>query len=232
MLAVGRRTSVPLKRIGLIRMSSKRFVAFLLGQIAMLGVAASASSARAEYTMYIYQSGTDVVASGSGAINTAGISLFGNTGNFIPDTQPSVARILVGPGISTQWQGISGPTSFGPGGQAFATSVTGTVVGIVGVNGSIRLPQGYVSGTPMQATGTWSNRTLASLGLTNGTYTYTWGAGANADSLTLRIGAAPPAPPAPVPTMSEWAMILLGVLLAGGAALFISRRRAPGLRAG
>ncbi len=82
--------------------------------------------------MYIYQLGADVVASGSGAINTAGISLFGNTGNFIRDTQSSVAKISVGPGISTQWQGISGPTSFGPGGQAFATSVTGTVVDIVG----------------------------------------------------------------------------------------------------
>ena len=36
---------------------------------------------------------------------------------------------------------------------------------------------------------------------------------------------APPAPPAPVPTMSEWAMIILGTLLAGGAALYIHRRQ-------
>lgn len=35
-----------------------------------------------------------------------------------------------------------------------------------------------------------------------------------------------PAPvPAAIPTLSEWAMILLGVLLAGGAALTIQRRR-------
>ncbi|MBD7942426.1 IPTL-CTERM sorting domain-containing protein [Brevundimonas guildfordensis] len=32
--------------------------------------------------------------------------------------------------------------------------------------------------------------------------------------------------PAPVPTLSEWAMIMLGVVLAGGAALTIHRRRA------
>lgn len=32
-------------------------------------------------------------------------------------------------------------------------------------------------------------------------------------------------PPAPVPTMTEWAMILLGVLMAGGAALTIQQRR-------
>ena len=31
--------------------------------------------------------------------------------------------------------------------------------------------------------------------------------------------------PTGIPTMSEWAMILLGVLLAGGAALMIQRRR-------
>lgn len=31
--------------------------------------------------------------------------------------------------------------------------------------------------------------------------------------------------PAPVPTMTEWAMILLGLMLAGGAAMMIQRRR-------
>ena len=35
-------------------------------------------------------------------------------------------------------------------------------------------------------------------------------------------------PPAPVPTMSEWAMILFGMILAGGAALYIQRRRTFG----
>ena len=40
---------------------------------------------------------------------------------------------------------------------------------------------------------------------------------------SLQVAAA--AAPAAVPTMTEWAMILLGVLLAGGAALTIQRRR-------
>ncbi|MGO4410335.1 MULTISPECIES: DUF11 domain-containing protein [unclassified Brevundimonas] len=34
------------------------------------------------------------------------------------------------------------------------------------------------------------------------------------------------APPAPVPTLTEWAMILFGLVLAGGAALHLQRRRA------
>jgi hypothetical protein len=32
-------------------------------------------------------------------------------------------------------------------------------------------------------------------------------------------------PPAPVPTLSEWALILFGLILAGGAALYIHRRQ-------
>ena len=39
------------------------------------------------------------------------------------------------------------------------------------------------------------------------------------------IGPAPAPPPAAVPTLSEWAMILLGVLLAGAAVVVIQRRR-------
>lgn len=33
------------------------------------------------------------------------------------------------------------------------------------------------------------------------------------------------APPAPVPTLSEWAMILFGLILAGGAVVMVQRRR-------
>lgn len=39
------------------------------------------------------------------------------------------------------------------------------------------------------------------------------------------VVAGPAVGPATVPTMSEWAMILFGTMLAGGAALFIQRRR-------
>ncbi|WP_271083528.1 DUF11 domain-containing protein [Brevundimonas sp. NIBR11] len=34
-----------------------------------------------------------------------------------------------------------------------------------------------------------------------------------------------PPPPAPVPTLTEWAMILFGTMLAGGAAVYLQRRR-------
>lgn len=44
-------------------------------------------------------------------------------------------------------------------------------------------------------------------------------------TVTYVTGLAPPPAPVAVPTMSEWAMILFGLMLAGGAALYIQRRR-------
>ena len=57
-------------------------------------------------------------------------------------------------------------------------------------------------------------------GVTGGTLVSGTRAGAGEVILTYTA-----APPAPVPTLSEWAMILFGTILAGGAALYIQRRR-------
>ena len=61
------------------------------------------------------------------------------------------------------------------------------------------------------------------LGCINATSNAPQGA-SQAASSAVTISLTPPPPPA-VPTMSEWAMILLGALLAGGAALHLQRRR-------
>jgi hypothetical protein len=55
----------------------------------------------------------------------------------------------------------------------------------------LNLPNGYVSGSPLSATSTYTSQTFASLGLTPGTYTWTWGSGPTADSFTVQIGAVP-----------------------------------------
>lgn len=55
-----------------------------------------------------------------------------------------------------------------------------------------------------------------------------WTASTDGDLLlanALTFAAAGGAPPATIPTMSEWAMILFGLMLAGGAAVMIQRRR-------
>lgn len=53
--------------------------------------------------------------------------------------------------------------------------------------------------------------------------TSSWSRNSSGDlGFTVQFGAAAPAP---VPTMTEWAMILLGVMLAGSAAVILQRRR-------
>lgn len=59
------------------------------------------------------------------------------------------------------------------------------------------------------------------------TASYAFSASRNAnDGFFATVNYTCAAAPAPVPTLSEWAMILLGVMLAGGAAMVIDRRRA------
>lgn len=53
--------------------------------------------------------------------------------------------------------------------------------------------------------------------------TTTWAVRAVDFGFVANFGAAPA--PAPVPTLSEWAMILFGLILAGGAAVMVQRRR-------
>lgn len=61
---------------------------------------------------------------------------------------------------------------------------------------------------------------LAGSGSYRATWTFRNGVLTSGTGPTLVTGA-----PAPVPTLSEWAMILFGLLLAGGAALYIQRRQ-------
>jgi hypothetical protein len=78
-----------------------------------------------------------------------------------------------------------------------------------GSTGVVVVPVGYVSGTVLSDSATWTGQSLASLGLTPGTYTYTWGSGIHADSATVQIGNTTPEP-GTVP--------LLGAILALGLA--------------
>jgi len=49
------------------------------------------------------------------------------------------------------------------------------------------VPDGYTSNTRLTTSSTYTGATLASLGVTPGTYVWSWGSGATADSLTLQI---------------------------------------------
>ena len=184
--------------------------------LSAIGLTALCSSPKIQAAVIItlQQVGSDVVANGSGTINTSALTLSGS-GSAQSSITPSNPSIILGPaspqsGAYSLWQSVTMPSLFGVGNQTFATSGSGDVVGTAGIG--LFLPQAYVSGAALSDTATWANQTFSSLGVTPGTYTWTWGSGPTADSLTLNATVAP-----------EPASAVL--LLGGGALLALRRRR-------
>jgi hypothetical protein len=174
---------------------------------------ATVSQAHAAFVLMLSQVGADVVVTGNGTLNVTALTFGSTIGGYGPDIAPSAAILLAGPIGSTAtayFSGVTGPGNFGPGNTTLSNTGTGNFAGIEGNGGYIIVPSGYVSGSPLSDTATFSNATFGSLGFTPGTYTYTWGTGGNADSLTVTT----------VPEPSTWA--LCGV---GGGLLALSLRR-------
>jgi hypothetical protein len=171
--------------------SSSRLALLLIALVfACLGIR---QSAQAGYTVTLRQVGPDVVATGSGAINLTGLTF--DTSAFVnSEMRPSPATILTGPTTSSSvdlYTEPGGPTSFGSSGFfTLASSGSGDMVGIATGEElrpvSLIVPTGYVSGTFLSDSATYSGKTLASLGVTPGTYVWTWGNGAN-QNFTLQI---------------------------------------------
>jgi hypothetical protein len=195
-----------------------------LSALAVLGMCvAMAPKAEAAFVAVMEQVGGDVVVTGSGTINLSALTLLGN-GNIpalivtagAPDP---AAAIFIGTPDSDPtdtYSGFTGPTSFGSG-ESLASSGSGDKVGLQQYAGDyLGVPEGYVSGSVLSDTSTYDDATLASLGVTPGTYIWTWGDGSDADSFTLDINA--PATSAPEPAS-------IALLATGLAALGFGRRR-------
>ena len=165
--------------------------------------------AQAGYTVTLQQVGTNVVATGSGAINLNGLSLI-TTGTQNPGLWPHghapaySAFIYTGPISSNvdRYRSVTGPTTFGSGSGAFASSGSGYMVGIsISILGNLlSVPRGYVSGTPLPGMAIYTGQTFATLGVTPGTHVWTWGIERN-QNFTLQIL---PVNPTPTPTPAEW----------------------------
>jgi hypothetical protein len=157
--------------------------------------------------------GSDVVASVSGSVNTAGLNLHGS-GFWNGAIQPDLGILIVDQPTSHTvgyWKGLTvSDTSFGTGGTSVASdSFTGNyLAGIDLAQDYVILPWGYVSGTVVSSTATWNDTTLSALGVTEGTYTATYNGGA--DSIVVNV----------VPEPSIFS--LLGIVTAVG---FLIRRR-------
>ena len=170
---------------------SKPVVAATVAIVIICGL--SVQPARANYIVTLQQVGSNVVATGTGAIDLTGLSLQGTSPSSPPFINPHVADIFTGSDQPIDgYQTISGPTNFGSGNGAFANSSSGDSVGINGSAALLVVPAGYVSGTALSDSSTYNNATLSSLGVTPGTYVWSWGTGPDQKfTLDVRAAAAP-----------------------------------------
>lgn len=199
--------------------------------LGLLAMGTAANPARASYVVNLEQVGSNVVATGSGSIDTAGLTFVepGFNGSFLI---PSEGAIFTGPltnFLQDFYSGFTGPTSFGVGGGFDPGSGSGDLVGLQCAGSSsglchpyLGVPSGYVSGSALSDTSTYDDTTLSSIGVTPGTYVWTWGSGADADSFTLNIGAT-----AIVPEPASLTLFGTAVLSFGA----IQRRRRKSARA-
>jgi hypothetical protein len=156
------------------------------------------------YTVTLKQAGSNVVATGSGAINLTGLHFSGRSyaraGIWAEYGQIETGAVLV-PEIDNykdrvdnylKIREVTGPASFGSRKgtlTSFANTGSGDMVGFAAQLGEapgFNVPIGYMSGT-LSSSATWNNATFDSLSVTPGkTYVWTWGAGAN-QNFTLII---------------------------------------------
>ncbi len=198
---------------------SKTKLAFSLACVLLsAGTPANAST----YTVQMLQvpdalqsSGFDVVATGSGTINITNLSF--SPVSTLAQMVPSASVLITGgPGTVAADQVSlafsSGFSSFGPGGGHSPNTSSGNIAGLAGGTlgaGALYVPVGYNGTDTLSNSATWNNATLASLGLTPGTYIWTWTnpipaapifAATTANTFTIQIGSAPVVPlPATLP---------------------------------
>ena len=168
------------------------------------------------YTVTLEQVGSNVVATGSGAINLTGLPI-----NPITLSTSSILDARRGD-ISTGPTGISfvdvyaavltGPPNFGSGSAFFPDAGSGDLVGISIDQGLLFVPHGYVSNAALSDSMTFNNATFASLFVTPGTYVWTWGTGLANQNFTLQIGSVGiPGVPDGGSTVSLFGCALLGL---------------------
>ena len=156
-----------------------------------VGFGAAVGQSRAAVTLTAVESGGDVVFTGGGTVNLAGLNYQNSPGTSI-GVYPAFSRrrVFVGntPNMSFNFDAytfVSQPAAFGTGLFRQADVGSGDRFGID--RNTLYLPQGYAGGTPLSGTATYLDTTFATLGMTPGTYTWTWGSGGTADALTLNI---------------------------------------------
>ena len=172
------------------------------------------AAARAAVTIDIIEVGPDLLATTSGSLDLTGLTFDFPVGNTPGIASFDAFVATGGPGTNVEYEGFTGPSTWGSGNFAPASSSSGTYFSVDGSLLALDVPTGYVSGSPISSTATWLGQSFASLGLIPGTYVY---ATPN-DTITVNVGLRVAAVPEP----ATWAMMLVGFF---GMALAIRRGR-------
>jgi hypothetical protein len=199
-------------------------IATALGAALVLSVAA-VSGVRAAYVVTFLEVGPDVVATGGGSLDLAGLLKQRDRHSGVAGVAASIGAEITGPASSTpfdQYVGATGPTSYGEGGLFEADAGSGNIVGVQGgtrdpSEGGVAVPSGYRSGDPLSEASIYRDQTFATLGILEGTYIYRFGAGPSADTFTVQIGPAVPEP-------TSWALLAVGFASLGFARCLFCRR--------
>jgi len=163
---------------------------------------ACASPAFAGVTITVMESGSDVVMSGGGSLDTS-LWTFHSLDQAVFPLVYSLGAIVIGQGGSADvyvspvgYSGSSNMGLFGP--NRFADSASGDLFGIFFGDRVLFVPPEYVSGAPLSGSATYLNQSLASLGLDMGSYTWMWdtgsqrlGEGGGTDFFTVNVVPAP-----------------------------------------
>lgn len=169
------------------------FATLILGQ---------ACPSQAEVLLRIAQVGPDVVLTGSGSANLAGLIFDrskNNWSNYLSSREAYAGPDFNGNGGVGLYSGLTGPLAFGSDPDTLeppSDSSSGDFFGILVKDDTGRsllvLPSGYSTGNPLSGESIFTSVTLSVLGLAPGQVsTWTWGSGANADSLRLEVVPAP-----------------------------------------
>ena len=196
-----------------VRQARRLFAAFVIGLMAMVG--ATAAMAQNAYVGNFTAQNVSVIQTSNNTLLTT-VTLPGGGAPFGVAVTPDGARVYVTNQsgtvsvIQTSDNTVVATVTLPGGSQPVGVAVT--------PNGAKVYVANYNAGT-VSVIQTSDNTVLATVTLPPGSDPIAFG---------KFIGPAPAPPPATVPTLSEWAMILFGLMLAGGAAVMIQRRRQLG----
>jgi hypothetical protein len=197
-------------------MTEHKLAAFSAVASLVIGLSvALTDEANASVLINVEQVGTNVVATTSGTLNLSGATFVGpsvSAGAIFPAT--GVFGTLSS--ANNIYSGLAGPSTFGPGSLTLGTG-TGDSFGFRRDLGTFGVPAGYISGTTIAATTTFTGQTIASLGATPGTYVFA----IPNDTITLSIGGGSNVVPEP----ATWAMMLFGFAFVGGAMRSAKRKQ-------